>query len=506
MYKKPPVSNLTTVQSILSIRQDLTTRTKFEVQILKTIAAYLGEKYSKDVKLHNIIYLHDIDATRMGGTSRRAFALFRKLYGTENLQNVSIVTNKWDRVELQVGKDREKELSEKYFKDELKKGAKLLRHDGTKVSVNKLLRKFFDSSAVALHVQKELVIDQKRVFETEAGIHVENDLNELIKWAKEKGEEDSVIAPPLEWYLRDVEEIRKEKTLAKRTSPSEQYRHDMEVIHQSEKQSTPPQIPQGTPDERKSIFEAETSVPNLGVGDEDEEEEESTEKPKSLKKDQDIGPNSHEPNIRLAELFDIEEPENQKKGEDNLGIGQESRHADVKDTGETETKPENLKIGEHTLSTDSLSDELSIEADEISESQPDGQQDVSFANRSPGAEPVLILEIDALEEEEEDNPDRALHEECGEFTPEESSSAPSVVYPDRDPANINVPHAVSGVMNPSGWANLGVEEGNMAGALMSFPQQRLKASKKVDVQSKITDGEGYSSSRTYNNFWSCCRR
>lgn len=152
--------------------------------------------------------------------SKRAFGLFRKMCGTENLRNVSIVTTKWGKVTIQEGESREMQLAEKYFKPALDEKAKMLRHKDTKESADQLLRAFLSNEAARLSLQKELVVDLKPLFNTEAGIHVENDLRELIRKAEEEAAEDSDaeerakedVGPKLKQYRLDMEEILRSRT------------------------------------------------------------------------------------------------------------------------------------------------------------------------------------------------------------------------------------------------------------------------------------------------------
>ncbi|KAF9466213.1 P-loop containing nucleoside triphosphate hydrolase protein [Collybia nuda] len=190
-----------------------------EVQILKTIASYLIEQCTKEVKLQGVIYLHNIDANRMGGVSKRAFELFRKICGTETLSNVSIVTTKWDKVTEEEGSAREKELKDQYFEAALKEGARMYRHNNDKESANQLLRVFLATPTIPLCLQQKMVDESKPVFDTKVGPHVETDLKKLNR----KAEENQDVALRLEGYRRDESEI-----LESRAQKPEQDQHNEE--------------------------------------------------------------------------------------------------------------------------------------------------------------------------------------------------------------------------------------------------------------------------------------
>jgi len=60
----------------------------------------------------------------MLGTSRKNFTMFNKLCGKEVAKNIVLVTTKWAQVDDSVGREREQELSEVYWKQMLDRGLK----------------------------------------------------------------------------------------------------------------------------------------------------------------------------------------------------------------------------------------------------------------------------------------------------------------------------------------------------------------------------------------------
>ena len=60
--------------------------------------------------------------------------MFRELCGDTSLKNIVLVTNMWDTVTPNVGESREMELTNKYFKPALDKGAQLARHQNAEQS------------------------------------------------------------------------------------------------------------------------------------------------------------------------------------------------------------------------------------------------------------------------------------------------------------------------------------------------------------------------------------
>ena len=131
--------------------------------------------------------MHRISDIRMGGISRRNFGMFRQLCGDSGLNHVAIVTNMWSEVSLPVGEAREAELREKeiFFKPVLEKRAKLVRHDNTLESAQKIVSAFLDNSPKPLKIQRELVDEHKELLETAAGAELSRELMEQEKKHRE---------------------------------------------------------------------------------------------------------------------------------------------------------------------------------------------------------------------------------------------------------------------------------------------------------------------------------
>ena len=107
--------------------------------------------------------------------------MFRRLCGDETLKNVILVTNMWNEVSPEDGEDREKELSDRFFKPALDKGAQIVRHHGTPESARDIIRKIMANHPVALRVQKELVDEGKGIGDTEAGKAISEEVAKLIR-------------------------------------------------------------------------------------------------------------------------------------------------------------------------------------------------------------------------------------------------------------------------------------------------------------------------------------
>ncbi|KAK7682607.1 hypothetical protein QCA50_014407 [Cerrena zonata] len=159
-----------------------------DTDILKMIALQLEIGYEQGITLSGILYLHRISDTRMGGTSRRNFKMFRKLCGDDTLKNVLIVTTMWGIVETSIGEAREKELAtnELLFKPALDKGAAMVRHDNTPVRAQEILRIIMKNHPAPLRIQRELVDEGKTITETAAGEELGREFAALVKKHKEE--------------------------------------------------------------------------------------------------------------------------------------------------------------------------------------------------------------------------------------------------------------------------------------------------------------------------------
>ena len=113
--------------------------------------------------------------------SVRNFRMFRQLCGDSTLKNVVIVTNMWGKVKQEVGEARERELSDKYFKAALDKGAQIVRHHDTFQSTHDVVRRIMKNDPTTFQIQRELVDERKDINHTAAGEAVSDEFNRLIK-------------------------------------------------------------------------------------------------------------------------------------------------------------------------------------------------------------------------------------------------------------------------------------------------------------------------------------
>ena len=171
-------------------------------------------RYEEGSTLAGVIYIHRISDIRFGGITGRNFNMFRKLCGESTLKNVILVTNMWGEIPQDTGEAREKELSNKFFKSTLDKGARMLRHHNTAESAHTIIRGMMKNQPVGLQIQRELVDDHKNIIDTAAGESLNQEFNELIErhraeLKKLREETAQALEAKDEEMKREIEETKK---------------------------------------------------------------------------------------------------------------------------------------------------------------------------------------------------------------------------------------------------------------------------------------------------------
>ena len=139
-------------------------------------------RYHDGMKLAGIVYLHEISQDRITGTARKNLTLFKKLCGDEAVKHVVLATTKWNRLGSEtIGRQREIELRDIFWKNMLRHGSSVSRFDGTQGSAQKIVRDILinRSTDVTLRIQEELVDLKKYLPQTDAGKTLYDDLQRL---------------------------------------------------------------------------------------------------------------------------------------------------------------------------------------------------------------------------------------------------------------------------------------------------------------------------------------
>lgn len=124
---------------------------------LMQIEVFLKKMYESEKRLAGVLYMHSISDRRTSGGTIKNYRLLRTLCGDIAMENVVIVTNKWEVVSSDEGTREELELQKKHFKDAMDRGARMRRHDNTLASAQRILLELLCSKDPQTRFQDELV-------------------------------------------------------------------------------------------------------------------------------------------------------------------------------------------------------------------------------------------------------------------------------------------------------------------------------------------------------------
>jgi hypothetical protein len=152
-------------------------------------------RYNRNVKLSGLVYLHRITDNRMAGSPYKNLRMFGNLCGDSATARVVLVSTMWDKVQRDVGKQREQQLIQQFWKPLIDKGSgidRLGQSDSGEAwrIVDDLVRKHHDREAVLL--QEEIVDLQHKLNETEAGKTLYSALQKAL--ADQKDSLKSILA------------------------------------------------------------------------------------------------------------------------------------------------------------------------------------------------------------------------------------------------------------------------------------------------------------------------
>ena len=139
--------------------------------------------------------------------------MFKGLCGSENYENVVVLTTNWDRVvNKEEGNGREAELKNVVFKELVDGGAKFMRHKfGNMKTARDVLEHIFTLRPTDIAIQKEIRVEGKILGETSAGSVRRGEIEQLLaRHEEEMGnprEEMKMIQPE---NVAERQEPRKE--------------------------------------------------------------------------------------------------------------------------------------------------------------------------------------------------------------------------------------------------------------------------------------------------------
>ena len=134
-----------------------------------------------------LIYLHRISDNRMANTPLKNLAMFRELCGKKIMTNVTLMTTMWTEARNDEANSREAQLKEKYFKEFLRLGAKLVKFDNSEPSAAKTLQPIVtawrdrqDGYLSSVRLQKEVTTYGLNIEETGAARVVQAKVLDLL--------------------------------------------------------------------------------------------------------------------------------------------------------------------------------------------------------------------------------------------------------------------------------------------------------------------------------------
>ncbi|TDL17317.1 hypothetical protein BD410DRAFT_843755 [Rickenella mellea] len=208
--------------------------TQTDTDILNLIATFLAEQYQRGHILNGIIYFHRISDVKVGGISARNLRMFQKLCGEATLKNVVIVTTMWDRIGLEDGELRERELAtdDAFFKPMLDNNARMERHHRTLESAHGIVCQLINNQPLAMQIQEEIADQKLDILQTSAG----EDLNkEILEQAAKHAEERRAREAAIRAEIAAREEIARKAAEAElRRIREEDERKKREAERQAE--------------------------------------------------------------------------------------------------------------------------------------------------------------------------------------------------------------------------------------------------------------------------------
>jgi hypothetical protein len=99
----------------------------------------------RDIKLAGILYFHRITDNRVAGTPLKNFRIFEKLCGKDAFGSIILTTTMWDKIDDEIGQQREKELERQHWESMIKLGSTTVRYHNTRNSAREVLDKVLQS-------------------------------------------------------------------------------------------------------------------------------------------------------------------------------------------------------------------------------------------------------------------------------------------------------------------------------------------------------------------------
>jgi len=203
------------------------------------LAAWLKRAYEEDILLTGIIYLHPINEVRLNNAGMLNLRMFKRLCGRNTIRKVVIATTFWDFVTLATGQDREDQLksNDNFWGAMIKSGSHVFRHDRDQQSAKEIVEYLASKrdQRVPLAIQEEMVDQDKKLDQTDAGMELDAQLLMQKKTYEEKlanvraEMKEALAARDCEWQ-EQLQEMRRE--VEKQMEKDERDRKKLEAANE----------------------------------------------------------------------------------------------------------------------------------------------------------------------------------------------------------------------------------------------------------------------------------
>ncbi|KAF8421533.1 P-loop containing nucleoside triphosphate hydrolase protein [Terfezia claveryi] len=160
--------------------------------ILSTLANWLSLQHERALKLSGLIYLHRITDDRMTGSAVRNLIMMRNLCGEENMQNVVLVTTRWETVhDHHVAEENEHGgllAPGGFWHGMIQQGATYTRYNGTTEAAAAIIDRLIHQAPIYLAIQQELS-QGKSINETAAALELQLAEEEMRREAERVAEQ-----------------------------------------------------------------------------------------------------------------------------------------------------------------------------------------------------------------------------------------------------------------------------------------------------------------------------
>ncbi|KAK4465371.1 hypothetical protein QBC42DRAFT_261652 [Cladorrhinum samala] len=160
---------------------ELDIATRSENDIFEEMTRFLGIQHETGCKLRGVIFVHPITQPTAQGSEPTCLRMFQELCGVEASGSLTVLTTRWDEVDIYVGSQRHQELLSALQGAMTGCRTRARKfHPPSASLAQSLVGRVFNNEDVVLEIQKDVMSDDKALSETAAGRFVIGKLNERL--------------------------------------------------------------------------------------------------------------------------------------------------------------------------------------------------------------------------------------------------------------------------------------------------------------------------------------